>query len=125
MAGPATKYSFDGIGGASASLVLGALAANPSTLWLTTGFIGSVVRWCLTRLFSMLASTGLVILNVGAERIQGLIEQHDFDNSFDSAEKLLAAARDAHQTLSPEQIKAIDDPVIRSFRKFASFARQK
>lgn len=125
MSGPATKYSFDGIGGASALIVIAALAANPSTSFLATGFIGKIVTWLLTKLFSMMASVGLVILNVGAEKVEGLVSKAEFDGSFEAAEKLLNAARDAHQQLTPAQIKAIDDPVIKSFRKFASFARQK
>lgn len=125
MAGPATKYDFSGIGAAEATLLLAALAATPATLWLTTGIVGAFMRWLLTRVFSMGASAGLVILNVGAERVEGMVDQHGFDGSFDSAEKILDAARDAHQTLTPAQIQAIDAPVINSFRKWASFARQK
>lgn len=124
MSGPATKYDFSGIGAAEATLLLAALAANPSTTWLTTGIVGAFMKWLLTCIFSMGASVGLVLLNVGAEKVEGMVDQHGFDGSFDSAEKILAAARDAHQTLTPAQIKAIDDPVIASFRKFGSFARQ-
>jgi hypothetical protein len=125
MAGPATKYRFNGIGGASATAVLALLAANPSTTWLATGFVGKVVGALLSYAFSMAASVGLVLLNVGAERVETMIDQHAFDGSFDSAEKLLDAARAAHHDLTPAEIKAIDDPVIGAFRKWGSFARQK
>lgn len=125
MAGPATKYDFSGIGAAEAKLLLAALLANPSTSWLATGLVGTFMQWLLTRVFSMGASVGLVLLNLGAEKVEGMVDQHNFDGSFDSAEKILEAARDAHQTLTPAQIQAIDAPVINSFRKWASFARQK
>lgn len=123
MAGPLTKYDFSGIGAASAKLVLAALAANPSTTFLTVGFSGTVVNWILTKAFSMAASAGLVILNVGAEKIETLIAKNQYDGSWDSAEKLLQDARDAHHTLTPAEIAAIDGPVIDSFRKFANLAK--
>jgi hypothetical protein len=125
VAGPATKYSFSGLGDASATIVLGLLAANPSTTWLATGFVGKVVNVLLSYAFSMAASVGLVLLNVGAERVETMIDQHAFDGSFDSAEKLLEAARQTGHVLTPAEIAAIDGPVIDAFRKFGSFARQK
>jgi hypothetical protein len=122
VAGPANKYNFSGIGGASSKLVLAALTANPSTLWLTVGIMGTISDWILSWAFSCAASVGLVVLNLGAEQVESLIAQNQFDGSWDSAEKLLNAAHDAHQSLTPAQIAAIDQPVIDSFRKFAQIA---
>jgi hypothetical protein len=124
-AGPANKYSFNGIGAASAKLVLAALAANPGTAFLATGILGTISSKILTKLFSMLASVGLVILNIGAAKVEVIIDSNNFDNSWDSAEKLIGAIRNTGRELTKEEEKAIDDKVIESFRKFASFARQK
>lgn len=124
MGGPATKYTFDGIGGASATIVLAALALNPSTAWMAGPWIRPITNFLLTGIFSALASVGLVILNVGAAAVEELIDEHNFDGTEATAQKLVDAIRQKGQTITPEQAKAIDDPVIAAFRKFASFARQ-
>lgn len=125
MDGPAGKYSFDGIGAASATIAMAAFATNPATAFLAVGFVGKIVSFVLTKVFSMLASVGLVLLNVGAERIGTIIDQHNFDGSFDTAEKLIDSIRKTGRDLTPEEVKAIDDPVIGAFRKWASFARDR
>lgn len=106
-------------------MVLAALLANPSLAWLATGFVGKVVMWGLTHLFSMMASLGLVILNVGAARVQTLIDGKNFDGAYDSAEEFIAAIRASGRELTPEEIKKIDEPVIEAFRKWAGFAAGK
>jgi len=123
VAGPLTKYRFDGIGAASAKLALAALAANPGTAFLTAGISGRIVNWLLTKAFSMAASGGLVLLNVGAAKVETLVAKNEYDGSWDSAEKLLQDARNAHHELTPAEIAAIDGPVIDSFRKFANLAK--
>ena len=87
-------------------------------------WIRPISNFLLTGIFSALASVGLVILNVGAAAVENLIDQHNFDGSFDTAEKLVDSIRQTGKAITPEQAKAIDDPVIAAFRKFASFARQ-
>ncbi len=119
------KHKLMGIGAASASMVLAALLSNPSTIWLASGIIGKIVNWLLTMGFSMLASAGLVVLNVGAARIETLIDGKNFDGAWESAEEFIAAIRATGREMTPEEIKKIDDQVIIAFRKFASFARKK
>lgn len=125
ISGPAGKHKLIGIGGASAKLVLAAFAGNPSLAFLTVGLPGKFVAWILTQFFSALASVGLVILNVGAARIETYFDGNSFDGSLDSAEKMIADIRRQGRELTPEEIKKIDDPVIAAFRRWASFARRK
>ena len=122
MDGPLGKHKFSGIGAASATMVLVALASNPSTLFLTTGILGKIIAWVLQNFFSMLASLGLVVLNVGASRVETLIDGKNFDGAYDSAEEFIAAIRNTGRDLTPEEIKKIDDPVIEAFREWAGFA---
>lgn len=122
---PLRKHKFKGIGAASASAVLAALASNPGTAWFVAGIPGKIVMWILTQAFSMLASLGLVILNVGAAKMETLVDGKNFDGSWDSAEEFIAAIRNSGRELTPEEVKKIDDPVIATFRKFAGFARKK
>jgi hypothetical protein len=119
------KHKFSGIGAASAAMVLAALASNPATAWFVVGIPGKVVNWILTWVFTIFASVGLVVLNIGSAKIQTLVDGKKFDGAWDSAEEFIAAIRNAGREMTPEEIKRIDDPVIEAFRKWASFARKK
>ena len=81
--------------------------------------------YLLTQLFSALASLGLVLLNVGAERIITAVDKYGFDGSFETAEKLIEEIRKTGRDLAPEEIKTIDEEVIKQFRKFAKLGRKK
>lgn len=125
MAGPLGKHKLEGLGAASAAMVIAALSSSPGTAWMVAGIPGKIIQWVLTKSFSMLASLGLVILNVGAARVETLIDGKNFDGAYDSAEEFIAAIRATGRDMTPEEIKKIDDPVIVAFRKWASFARKK
>lgn len=118
------KHDLSGIGAASAAVIMAILATNPSTVFLTVGIPGKIVFWILEKIFTRLASSGLVILNVGAEKISVVIDKVKFDGSIESAEKLIAEIRKTGRELTPEEIKAIDDDVIIVFRKFAKIGRR-
>lgn len=122
---PLKKHKLDGIGAASASTVFAALMSNPGLAGLTRGFWGKIIFYFLTKIFSSLASLGLVLLNVGAAKIETLIDGKNFDGAWDSADEFIKAIRDSGREMTPEEIKKIDDPVIIAFRKFAGFARAK
>lgn len=121
----ATKHDLNGIGSASAAGVVAALATNPSTSFLTAGFIGKIVFYLLKTFFTSLASMGLVLLNVGAEKLLAAIDRSNFDGSLDTAEKLIQEIRNTGRELTPEETKQIDDKVIEQFRKFAKMTRKK
>lgn len=63
-------------------------------------------------------------MNVGAEKISAAIDHSNFDGSLDSAQKLISEIRNTGKDLTPEEIKAIDDPVIEAFKKFATIGRR-
>lgn len=125
VGGPAGKHKLEGIGAASAAMVTSAIALNPSTSWMVSGIPGKVISWILTKLFSMMASLGLVVLNVGASRIETLVDGKNFDGAWDSAEEFIAAIRNTGREMTPEEIKKIDEPVIKAFRKWAKFGSTK
>jgi len=117
------KYKFSGLGETGAAIILAALALNPATLFLTQGFLGKIV-FIFAKYFCMiLASCGLIVMNVGAARIQVLLDEGNYDGSWEKAEELLKKIRDQGRELTDEETKKIDDDVINAFRKFASFAR--
>lgn len=121
----AVKHGLSGIGEASASAAIAALSANPSTAFLTAGLSGKILFWILTKVFSGFASMGLVILNVGAEKLAVAADKVEFDGSMESAEKFIEEIRKTGRELTPEEVKKIDDEVIAAFRKFATLARKK
>jgi len=121
----APKYDLDGIGAASAASVVAALAAYPPTSFLTVGLSGKILFWLLTKFFSRMASGGLVILNVGAEKLLGAIDKANFDGSMEAADRLIEEIRKTGRELTPEETKKIDDEVIVQFRKFAKMTRKK
>lgn len=117
------KYS--GIGEASASAVLASLSLNPTTVGLTTGFMGRIIFFICKIFFTVLAALGLVILNVGASKIQTLVDEGNYTGSREDAEKLIEAIRTTGRDLTPEEIKEIDEPVKAAFRKFGRFGKKK
>ena len=122
----ANKYDFDGIGAASASVVFALMAANPATAWLTVGLIpGKIVYYLLSRVFGKFASQGVVILNVGAEKVLVASEKSQFDGTMESSYRLIAEIQATGRDLTDEEMKAIDGPVIEVFRKFARLTRGK
>ena len=102
---------------------MAALAANPKFSWLTAGFLGKSV-WFGAKLLCMGgASLGLVVLNVGAAKIDTLMTQHNFDGTWESAQKLISDIRKEGRELTDAEKARIDGPVKDAFRKFGRFGR--
>jgi hypothetical protein len=117
------KHKFDGIGQTAASIIMAGLAANPSTAILASGFLGKVMFIIFKYICMMLANLGLIVMNVGAEKLETIVAAGDFDGSWEKAEEMLNKIRQEHREMTPDEIKKIDDGVITAFRKFASFGR--
>ena len=121
----AEKFKLEGIGNASAASILAALATNPSTSFLAAGISAKILFWIISKIFSGLASMGIVILNVGAEKLAVALDKVNFDGSLESAEQFIEEIRKTGRELTPEEIKKIDDSVIEQLRKFAKITRKK
>lgn len=113
------------IGKAGAAIIMAVFAATPATTFLTVGILGKIIFWILECICAYLASLGLIVLNVGAAKLDTIVDGGDFDGSWDTAEKLISGIRNTGRDLTPAEIKAIDQPVIDAFRKFANFGRTK
>lgn len=121
----ADKHQLNGIGQASAASVFAVLAAYPPTAFLTAGFTGKMIYFFLCKIFTSLASMGLVMMNLGAEKLLGAIEKSNYDGSMESAYKLIEEIRRTGRELSAEETQKIDDEVIIQFRKFAKMTRKR
>ena len=113
------KYDFKGIKKQGAGGLKLALASNPSTVWITKiPLLGTVLEFGV----NWLANNGLVLLNIGAIYVNGELDQALLDRSFDEGIKKV---EQAGGTLTPEQIKEIDDAVIKAARKALPYVRTK
>lgn len=112
------KYDFRGIkkfGAAGIRLALSSTPLAPLLAW-------RVADPVLELLSNWLANKGLVILNVGANYIDGEFDQKAFDRDLDQAIEEITAAGGAEK-LSPKRIKELDDQVIKSARRFIRIGR--
>ncbi len=116
------KYEFEGIGAVSATAAMVALAGSPLKA-LVAGPLGRIVFFALKLFFMAAASKGLILVNVGIADVRTIMEQGGFDGSWSAAEKAIKKIKDQGRELTSAEIKAIDQPVIDAFRKFATFGK--
>lgn len=113
------KYDFKGIKKQGASGLKLALSSNPSTVWMTKiPLIGTVLEFAV----NWMANNGLVLLNIGAIYVNGELDQALLDRSIDEGIKKV---EQAGGLLTPEQIKEIDDAVIKAARKALPYSTRK
>jgi hypothetical protein len=115
----ANKYDFVGIKKRSALAVFIALASSPIS-WVTQGLQGRIFLKVLEYVFNILANKGLIVLNVLHEETTSYWDQIAFEKAFDEAIKKV---RESEGPLTPEQVKDIDNEVIRKFDNFAIFGK--
>ena len=109
------KYDFKGIKKFGAKGLLLALETVPVVgkllKWGLRAPLEILLEWCV----NWLANKGLVVLNIAAIAVEGEWDQKQFDDAMERAFKQIEAGGGK---LTPEQIKAIDDEVIKAARRF-------
>lgn len=113
-----SKYDFKGIKAQGASGLKLALASNPNTAWMIkvpfiTNLLEMGVNWA--------ANNGLILLNIGAIYINGEIDQNLLDRSIEEG---LKKVEQSGGNLTPEQIKEIDDAVIKAADRALPYSRK-
>lgn len=108
------KYDFNGIKKQGASGLKLLLASDPATAWILkvpflNSLLESFVNWATNK--------GLVILNIGAIYVNGEIDQSALDKAIDEGLKKIG-------TLTPEQMKEIDDKVIEAANRALPYSRK-
>lgn len=111
------KHKFDGIARFTATLVFTKMAGGPLA-FLTTGVLGKVTFFFLTKGSNWLANQGLAVLNVGVNHILVSQQKDQFEKAINEA---LNKVQGTSNKLSPVEVAEIDDKVIRAFRNFAYF----
>ncbi len=110
--------SYDGIGGAGATMLMVILASNPTTAFLAVGFWGKVIHWTATKFFGWMAGQGVMFANVGIAKVDTIIAKSEFESAFSEAFKIIEQRKGA---LSAAEARKIDDNVIRALRKFGAY----
>lgn len=111
------KYDFKGIKSKGASGIKLALSSSPSTVWIAK--LPGIIS-LLEAFTNFLANKGLIVMNLGAIYVNGEIDQSILDRSLDEGIK---AVENAGMTLTPEQIKEIDDAVIKAADRALPYSR--
>lgn len=111
------KYDFPGIRKAGAAALRLALASTSFGAAIVASPLRKVIDLFAEWAVEWLTNRGLVIFNVGAIYVHGEFDQKAFDQAI---EKGLEDAK--APGLSAAQKKAIDDEVIKAFRRFGRVA---
>ncbi len=108
------RYSFPGIQKAASAGINLLLAATTWGAWLIASPFMPAVTIAEGLLVNWLANRGLILLNVGANIIDGVVDQAAMDEALDAGIKRVMQGRD---TITPKEGKAIDDKVREAFDK--------
>ncbi len=117
------KYNFSGIKKVGARGITAALATTPYTAWLAGRGFAPLTNYLFEALCNWLANKGLIVLNIGIMVAETEFDQRAFDSALDEA--LLQVELSKKDYLTPEEIKAIDDPVKKAFRRFVIVTKHK
>lgn len=109
------KYNFPGIKKLGSAALRVALATSPYTKWLLK--FGSFTDLILEFISNWLANKGLLMLNIGAVYFEGELDQKKFDTAMDTAIKDITNLG-GREKLTAQQIKDIDEKVIKAARGF-------
>lgn len=110
------RYDFTGIQKAMRAAISALIAGTAWGAWLLASpfmpAVNAVEDWAT----NWLANHGLIILNIGANIVDGKIDQAALDKALDAGIRRVMQGRDK---ISPAEGKAIDDEVRQAFDKDA------
>ena len=102
------KYNFKGIKQHGAGGLKLALASNPSLAWINKmPLAGTLLEFFV----NWMANNGLMVMNLGAIIVDGVIDQKLLDRSIEEG---LKKVENPNITLTEQQMKDIDDAVIKA-----------
>lgn len=102
--------------GAASWEIRAALASSPIGAVLN-GPLGGTFGLLLEWLNEWLANRGIILLNIGAFKINGHFDQGAFDRAMDEG----LAKIESGETLSPEEMREIDERVKEIVRRFIPY----
>ena len=106
------RYNFPGIQKAAGVAIDALLAGTTWGAWLLASPFKIIIGPIRDMLVNFLANRGLILLNIGANIIDGSLDQAKLDEALDAGIKRVMQGRDK---ITPEEGKAIDDKVRAAF----------
>lgn len=106
------RYNFPGIQKAAGVAIDALLAGTTWGAWILASPFKIVLAPLRNLIVNFLANRGLIILNIGANIVDGVVDQKGLDMAIDAGLKRVMQGRD---TITPEEGKAIDDEVRKAF----------
>lgn len=106
------RYNFPGIQKAAGLLIDGLIAGTGWGAWLLASPFKPVVAYLRDLLVNYLENRGIIILNIGINIIDGVIDQKKMDAALDEGIRRVMQGRDK---ITPAEGKAIDDKVRKAF----------
>lgn len=113
------KYDFKGIKSTGRLGLRAAFGTTPALAWLNK--FPALTDFILECATNWLANKGLILLNTGAYYVNGELDQKALDKAIENG---LKAIESNAGKLTPEQMKEIDDAVIKAADKALPYGRK-
>ncbi len=110
------RYNFPGIQKAAGAAIDALLAGTTWGAWILASPFKIVLAPLRDLIVNFLANRGLIILNIGANIVDGAVDQAKLDAALDAGIKRVMQGRDK---ITPQEGKKIDDDVREAFDKDA------
>lgn len=116
------RYNFPGIQKATGRLIDGLIAGTAWGAWLLASPFKPLVAYARDLLVNYLANRGIIILNVGVNIVDGVLDQKAMDDALDAGIRRVMQGRDK---ITPAEGQAIDDKVRKAFDENADLGATK
>lgn len=110
------KYKFSGIQKTGSAFVRAALLNTPFAWIVKIPFFNAILELAL----NWMANNGLVVMNLGAYKVGDAIDAAGLEKAIESG----IEAAESGRKLTPEEIKRIDDEVIKAADKALPYGRK-
>lgn len=106
------RYNFPGIQKAAGLLIDGLLAGTGWGAWILASPFRPLFNYFRDLLINYLSNRGIIVLNIGVNIVDGVIDQKAMDRALDEGIRRVMQGRDK---ISAAEGKAIDDKVRKTF----------
>lgn len=106
------RYNFPGIQKAMGLVIDSLVAGTGWGAWLLASPFKPLVNYFRDLAINYLANKGIILINIGANIVDGVLDQKAMDQALDEGIRRVMQGRD---TLTPAEGKAIDDKVRKTF----------
>lgn len=116
------RYDFKGIQKAARVAIDAVLATTTWGIWLAKSAFAPAIGVIEDFIVNWLANHGLIIINVGLNIVDGVVDQKRMDAALDAGIKRVMQGRDK---ITPAEGKKIDDDVRKAFDENADLGAER